>query len=159
MNDPIRSKRMIGRMIGRHAMFALAGMLALTGGAAVADGELPPEQSEGAVSYREGGIGIDESSAMHASSDDYPLMLSFAEYEDGAHAYTADVDVRIAEAGAADAGGPALEVLVEGPLLLVDLPPGRYEVTASLEGETQRRTVVLDEQQTQRLYFEWGTPA
>lgn len=153
MNDPIRSTR----MTGRRAMLALAGALAFGGGAAVAGDELPPEQSDGSVSYREGGIGIDESTAMRASSDQYPLMLSFAEYEGGAHAYTAGVDVRIAKADAA--GEPALQAHSEGPLMLVDLPPGRYEVIASFEGEAQRRTVVIDEQQTRRVYFEWGTPA
>lgn len=122
---------------------------------ALAQVPLPPEQDAGEISFREGGIGAREASAMRAAASDYPLMLSFAEYLGGQHAYTSNVDVRIAPA---DGRGPRLATNSGGPLMLIDLPAGTYNVVATQGGESLRRTVNVDRQQTERVFFEWGRP-
>ncbi|MFA5940591.1 MAG: hypothetical protein WC809_14630 [Sinimarinibacterium sp.] len=129
----------------------LAAVAALGGGTAMADDTLPAERDTGDVSYREGGIGSDEAQAMRAASDGYPLMLSFSEYLDGAHSYTTDVDVSIETKD----GTQLLDAHAKAPLMLIDLPRGVYEVTASLDGKQQSQTVHVQPQQTQRVYFEW----
>ena len=67
---------------------ALAAGLASTGAIA----QTPATQTAGAVQYRCGGIGVDESSAMRAAMKDYPLSLLFAQ-RDGA--YLANVAVEV----------------------------------------------------------------
>ncbi|MEW6167815.1 MAG: hypothetical protein AB1651_08980 [Pseudomonadota bacterium] len=115
---------------------------------------LPPEKTEQGVDYREGGIGEDEAQAMRQKSSEYPLMLTFAEYLDGQHAYTADVQVRIADAS----GDPVLQTQSDGPLMLVDLPRGEYEITATYEGKTKEQRVQVQPQESKNIVFEWGGP-
>lgn len=140
-----------GLPLRRSAASAALAALATCGGYAAADEVLPAEQSSGAVSYREGGIGIDQAQAMKAASAEYPLMLTFSEYLDGAHAYTTDVDVSIQSGD----GSRVLDTRADAPLMLVDLPDGVYQITASLDGRQQSQTVQVQQEGTQRVYFEW----
>ena len=91
--------------------------------------------SGGAIQWRCGGIGSDESTAMRAAMKVHPLSLLFAR-ADGA--YLADVQVEIR---AETAGGPAQSLRASGPVCLLTLPPGRYAVDASLGGQRQSRGV------------------
>jgi hypothetical protein len=115
---------------------------------------LPQEKTEQGVDYREGGIGEDEAQAMLQKSSEYPLMLTFAEYLNGKHAYTADVQVRIAD----QSGDPVLQTKSDGPLMLVDLPQGEYEITATYEGETKEQRVQVQPQESKNVVFEWDGP-
>lgn len=89
----------------------------------------------GAIQWRCGGIGSDESTAMRAAMKDHPLSLLFAR-TDGA--YLADVQVDIRAEGA---GGAAQSLRASGPVCLVTLPPGRYAVDASIGGQRKSQTV------------------
>lgn len=89
----------------------------------------------GAIQWRCGGIGSDESTAMRAAMKEHPLSLLFAR-ADGA--YLADVQVDIRAEGA---GGAAQSLRASGPVCLVTLPPGRYAVDASIGGQRKRQTV------------------
>ena len=100
----------------------------------------PPPQAAapggtGAIQWRCGGIGSDESTAMRAAMKDHPLSLLFAR-TDGA--YLADVQVDIRAEGA---GGAAQSLRASGPVCLVTLPPGRYAVDASIGGQRKSQTV------------------
>ena len=83
--------------------------------------QTPPMQSAGAVQYRCGGIGLDESTAMRSAMPSYPLALLFAA-ADGE--YLADVSVRLSGAGTA-------VFTASGPVCLLQLPQGKYSVTAT----------------------------
>ena len=96
---------------------ALAAGLASTGAIA----QTPATQTAGAVQYRCGGIGVDESNAMRAAMKDYPLALLFAA---SGGDYLADIQVQIS--GANDASFTA-----GGPVCLLKLPEGRYTVKAT----------------------------
>jgi len=100
---------------------------------------LPPSQVWHGIEYRAGGVGLEEREAMQAVSHDYSLMLSFA--RKGGTAYAADTEVTIRDAR----GRVVLDVVAEGPWLLVRLPAGQYRVTArstdGTEAVTQRVTV------------------
>ena len=96
--------------------------------------QTPPMQSAGAVQYRCGGIGVDESTAMRAAMKDYPLSLLFAR-ADGA--YEANVDVRITPQG----GGDAMQLRAGGPVCLLQLPAGSYRVEVQGAGQNHSRTV------------------
>lgn len=100
----------------------------------------PPPQAAapggpGAIQWRCGGIGSDESTAMRAAMKDHPLSLLFAR-ADGA--YLADVQVEIrAEA----TGGAARSLRASGPVCLLTLPPGRYTVDAAVGGQRKSQVV------------------
>ncbi|QHI99026.1 carboxypeptidase regulatory-like domain-containing protein [Xylophilus rhododendri] len=87
-------------------------------------------QSPADVKYRCGGIGSDESTQMREEMKSHPLSLLFAK-PDGD--YLADVQVSLSDTQ----GKPLQEWKASGPVCLVDLPPGRYKVSAR-SGDTSR---------------------
>lgn len=115
----------------RHARCALLTGAALLAGHAMAQG-LPAAQTAGAVQYRCGGIGIDESTAMRSAATDYPLALLFAA---AGGEYQADVKVSLSGASQAD-------FTAGGPVCLLQLPPGHYTVKATTkDGREKSQTV------------------
>ena len=104
---------------------------------AQAQSAMPQWKGEGAVRYVCGGIGSDESNAMRAAMKEHPLALLFAR-SDGA--YLADVDVDIKGAD----GAPSLALRASGPVCLVDIPDGRYTVSArTTGGEAKSQAVTV----------------
>ncbi len=110
-------------------------------------GELPEVQMQDEITYVTGGFGQEESCAMKAAARDYDLMLTFAE-RDGS--YVADVNVQII-----DSRGRTVLQTVSGPLLLVDLPAGKYQIAADYNGATRWRTVSVGGSHHDRLTLTW----
>lgn len=132
--------------------------IGLFSGAAVAaaganvSAEVPPEQNFGAVSYRVGGVGMDEAQAMREISTSYPLTLTFAERAtDGHSMFTAGVDVQIVDAS----GTVRLDAVAGGPMMLVNLPNGEYTVKADLNGESKAHELTLRSGEPSKLVFVW----
>ena len=115
----------IGSKNLRRALLACACVAGAVG--AQAQSAMPQWKGDGAVRYVCGGIGSDESNAMRAARKEHPLALLFAR-SDGA--YLADVDVDIKGAD----GAPSLALRASGPVCLVDIPDGRYTVSARTTG-------------------------
>lgn len=114
-------------------------------GAAVAAGE--PE-------YVTGGVGIEERSQMLASKPDYNVRMTFATR--GTGEYRSDVQVEIADTK----GKVNMHARDAGPLMFVNLEPGRYRVTATAaDGQVQRRELQVQPGRTKDLYFYWSEPA
>lgn len=133
--------------MSRHSAFPIAirrllrtlPVLACAAGALAAHAQsaMPPWKGEGAVRHVCGGIGSDESNAMRAAMKDHPLALLFAR-SDGA--YLADLQVEIK---AAD-GATALALRATGPVCLIDIPAGRYNIVATTQGgESKSQTVTV----------------
>ncbi|AVS67480.1 hypothetical protein C8245_18965 [Paracidovorax avenae] len=108
---------------------------------ATASAPLPEKKTQGALRYTCGGIGLDESTAMRAAMKDHPLSLLFAA---GGGDYLADVQVKLVPQGWGDAG--ALSFTATGPVCLLDLPAGSYEVEAMSAGKQKRQTVMVDKE-------------
>ena len=125
----------------------IASLLALSavGVQAQSAAAIPPMRSEGAVSYSCGGIGIDESTAMRAAMKDHPLSLLFA--RPGGD-YLADVAVVIKPAT-----GEAIQFNATGPVCLVDLPAGRYSVTAQANSVSKTQSAAIGHGSRRRLDF------
>jgi hypothetical protein len=96
-----------------------------------------------------GGVSQDELAELRGKQPFFSLSLLTAAKGSGAH--LAGVRVRIVDAK----GQAVLETEMDGPYLLVDLQPGKYQIEAVNEGETQKRTLTLRDGNTQRLvlYF------
>jgi hypothetical protein len=89
-----------------------------------------------------GGVGVEERGQMLASKPDYNVRMTFATRGTGAKGNT-NVNARDA-----------------GPLMFVNLEPGRYRVTATAaDGQVQRRELQVQAGRTKDLYFYWSEPA
>ena len=86
--------------------------------------------------------GIGEEGRAQAESVPYTLKLVYAQ-PDGA--YLGAVETRIT-----GRGGEVVNVQCPGPWVLVDLPPGSYEVTATFRGQTKSRRVTVGGSRQQR---------
>lgn len=95
-----------------------------------------------------GGVTQEEADQLRALAPSYPLEIQFARAADGA--FAADVQVRVVDAS----GRPVLMLYAAEPILLANLPPGRYTVEATYEGETKRQQVTLGRGH-QKLGFAW----
>ena len=140
--------------------FTKTGLLAITlvlsqseNVAFAATSGLPPIQHQGNVVYLSGGIGIDQSTALKDEMHKYPLVLEFAGKTYQGNEYLADVVVHITDMH----GATLLNVTSRGPFMLASLPNGRYKVTASYEGQTQRRVVDVTPSTHFRTLFLWPT--
>lgn len=112
---------------------------------------LPPEQTQGAVTYVSGGIGQDEAQAFEAAAAQYPLALEFAIKHTPRAEYTADVHVVVTDAQ----GTRVLDTNSDGPFLLAKLPAGRYTVTAERHQQTLTRTVHVATHKPTHVMFLW----
>lgn len=110
-------------------------------------GELPEVQMHDDITYVTGGFGQEESCAMKAAAGNYNLMLTFAE-RDGS--YVADVNVQII-----DSSGRTVLQTLSGPLLLVDLPAGKYRIAADYNGIARLRTVSVGGSHHGRFTLTW----
>jgi hypothetical protein len=107
------------------------------------------QQQQNGINYLSGGIGLDESKAIQQSTG-YNLHMTFAV---GAQdQYTADVDVTIEKSP----GQIVLTLSQTGPLVYVQLPPGKYTVIATRNGETRRDVTDVGSGTARNLVFHWN---
>jgi hypothetical protein len=105
-----------------NMFFPLATIALLTVGVARSALCAPdPEQTSGGIRYA--CAGVSEESRTDPRWSAYPVKLVFAAADGG---FLGDVTVTIAGAG----GGEVFSAHCLSPWLLVDLPPGKYEVEA-----------------------------
>jgi hypothetical protein len=130
----------------------LAGLACVAGGAVA---ETPGVHERGEVRFVSGGIGEQERRALDAlatSMDegfDAKIHLSAA----SGH-YLADAQVRIID----EQGRTLVDTQTEGPLMLVDLPEGRYTVEARDGSRAQGATLeVTPGDGLKPLYLAWTT--
>jgi hypothetical protein len=95
-----------------------------------------PVASTEAVKYLSGGAGDEERSQLMAQWPQFPLMIVFSA---SGGAYAVVDSVRFFNA----LGAVLLEVPQAGPLLMVNLPPGDYRVSARAGGAEQERGLHL----------------
>ena len=98
---------------------------------------LAPGFSNG-IPYLSGGIGDEEREAIEHARKDYNVKIVLTET---AGAYVSNVNLELATI----LGEPILALSGAGPLVLIQLPPGTYLITADYDGrKTQRRFDVKD---------------
>ena len=114
-------------------------------------GKLPPEMTQGGITYMSGGIGHDEAAAMRKEEREFPLSLEFVKRAKPTDEYLAGVDVTIKD----PQGKTDMHALADGPILLARLPDGKYKVSAELDGKTRTRDVVIAQHKPEHIVFEW----
>lgn len=98
---------------------------------------LPEVKTQNGVTYLSGGVGLDEAQAVESAAADYSLMLTFAIQKSGD--YLAYVNVKIAD----KSGKTVLDTVADGPMLLVQLPPGQYKISAVSSDRQVTKTVQI----------------
>ncbi len=150
----------------RHPRSAWAGaallLWAAAGAAAAQDAPplqqpLPAARQSGAVVYVTGGVSEGESAAFEAARAHYPLSIELVQaHPPGRDEFTAGAEVSVRNA----AGIEVLQATADGPYMLVQLPPGRYTVHATLNGRAAPpRTATVEDEGSGRavLRFPPGT--
>ena len=116
-------------------------------------------RAQSPVEVESGGVGLHDWALMKTRAHDYSFELTLAAKHSGA--YLADVDVEVRRM---PGGAVVVEHRTEGPLLLADLPPGRYRLDARyddvLPGAAShvRRdfTIASSDQRRMVVYFDTG---
>ncbi|HWZ73868.1 MAG TPA: carboxypeptidase-like regulatory domain-containing protein [Casimicrobiaceae bacterium] len=124
-------------------------VISLTAAAHADEGSLPPERSQGSVTYVSGGIGKDEADAMKQAASRYSLAIEMASPASPRAEYVADVKIDIRD----QRGATVLSTTSDGPMLLAKLPPGRYTINASKNGTSQQRNIVVGSSGPVRAMF------
>jgi len=114
---------------------------------------LPEAQTQNGITYLSGGVGLDESEAMKAAAKDYTLLITCSVQPTGQ--YLSDVKVSITD----KSGSPVLETVIDGPMLLVQLAPGQYRISADNDGVTMNRTVDIGSVHPTRVNLSWPAGA
>ena len=133
-------------LIGALATVSLTISLTATLGAASA--AIVESQHAGGVRSLQGGVGEAEQQQMKAAAGGYSLGLTFAA---DSGAYLADVAVRVLDAK----GHAVFDTTVRNPIVLVDLPAGRYSIEATYQGRTQRSSVTLAQGKSRAVTLRW----
>lgn len=122
-----------------HACAAIAATIFLIGNVLAADEmALPAVQRAGDVTWISGGVGQDESDAMKAQAGKYSLSVLFAAHMSGKRdVYTSPAKVTITRSD----NTPVLDIKPDGPYLLVNLPAGKYRISAT-DGQRRRTQAV-----------------
>lgn len=105
----------------------------------------------GGVDYLNGGIGTEQADRMRAMSADYPVEMTFAERNQNMNEFVADVHLRVTD----DRGNVIVDLPDQGPIFLLQVPPGGYTVEAARRGEVKTQRFDVAPGRHDRLGFEW----
>jgi hypothetical protein len=133
----------------RHLRNAVAALLVAGVGLSSAALEV---RTTGDVRWVSGGVGIDERDEMIMALPDYNFKLLVAAEKSGA--YLSAVRVVVHDVG----GRTVLDAPLAGPWLLSQLPPGRYELTATYAGRPQTRSFTIPADGRRELFLYWAVP-
>lgn len=107
-------------------------------------------QEQNGITYLSGGVGEDEAKAIQQATG-YNLHMTFAIGPE--NKYVPDVDVAIQKVP----GQTVLTLSDAGPLVYVQLPPGKYTVVATRNGEERRDTAEVGSGAARNLVFHWNS--
>ena len=114
-------------------------------------GEMPEQRTFQSTPYVTGGIGADEADFMREVAPNYSLAITFAA-QTGQFLNKVDVAVKN------PSGQVVLQANDAAPILLADLPAGRYLIEATHEGQTQTRNVAVADAGTTKVVLQWQVP-
>ncbi len=100
--------------------------------------------------YVTGGVSSEEREILEQSANVYNVRLTFAEK---GGAYLSDVNLVITDTKAKE----IVAILTNGPLFYIQLPPGRYDVSATFNNEAKKlKSLVVPKDKTVRQTLVWN---
>lgn len=103
------------------------------------------------LNYVSGGVSHSELATLHEGRDRYSLWVVTAASKSGAH--LAEVLVMIHD----QRQRVVFEGRLDGPWLFIDLPLGRYQVEAALDGKVQKRQTTIHRGDRHQVFFYFDT--
>ena len=114
--------------------------------------QVPNTQYANEIAYVAGGIGAEESAAIEVESKQWPLMLQFSQVDEkGWGVWISDIRVRIINSKNQE----IFSAICDGPMMLINLTPGQYDVVGTFEGRAQKRSVLIQVNKPQKLSIFW----
>jgi len=107
------------------------------------------QQSPSGINYVTGGVGKEQRNQFKELRNEFNLQLTFSEKKSGT--FLADIDVTIED----KSGNEVLNLSDVGPLFLVQLAPGNYQIKATSDNRTQTKKIYLTKKVIRDLYFYW----
>ena len=121
---------------------ALFGALGASTAAQGATYNPPIQMSRAGVEYMSGGIGHDEAQLMETVEPRWPASFEFAIKDHQKADFAADVRVTVRNA---ETGAVVLDrVDAHGPFMVARLDKGRYQVDATLAGQTLQQEITVN---------------
>lgn len=111
--------------------------------------EITIQQDNHGVDYVTGGIGSEEVEAMESFKKQFNLYFLFSEGKVGR--VIDDINISISDSK----NQPVFALEHAAPRLLLNLPSGKYQVTASYLGSEQRYRFTHDAKKHQRVILNW----
>ena len=108
----------------------------------------PQATAPAGIAFISGGIGEAAQAQLLAREKEFNLKLIFTLVEGN---YVSDTQIEIRDA----AGRPLISHVADGPFFLARLPVGTYSLTASYEGQTQMRKIVVATDRLRTEYIRW----
>ncbi len=113
--------------------------------------EVPESQNYQGIQYITGGIGSEESDAMLELGKKWPLTLEFSQDHPQRSLWVADVEVKITN----QKQKLIFAAISDGPILLINLEPGTYNMEFVFEKRPLKRKIKIEEGQPQKLPIAW----
>jgi hypothetical protein len=132
-------------------LLAAISMMTLASTQAAQVAPLPEAKSQGSLIYITGGVGKEEAQAMKQAARTYPLSLEFVHHALPRDEYLADVSVLIKD----HAGRTVLDTVSDGPFLLAKVPPGKYTVTATVNGKSKTTRATIAARKPDHVVMVW----
>ena len=107
-------------------------------------------QQQGNITFVSGGAGEEDRAALQQVESQYNLRLMFAARSGD---FLANVAVTLADAR----GGTVLDTIANGPIFYARVPPGRYRLTVTNQGQSQSRDISVGAAGAVRQDFYWAT--
>ena len=102
------------------------------------------------VTYISGGIG-EEAGDMRNIAKDYPIEIVFVQKLGLHEEFLANVKVKIQDMQT----HTMLDMTTDGPVLVVNLPAGKYQIIADYNNDVKQQKVVVNTKKNQKVVFWW----
>jgi hypothetical protein len=132
--------------------FILTTLLMLCSIAAIAQADIPELQINQGIEYLSGGIGSEESEAILALGPKWPLTLEFSQAHAERPLWVADVSVKVVNLKTQKI---IFTGLSDGPIMLINLPTGQYQLKLEFEGRPINKQIKVDADKPQKLSIAW----
>ena len=113
--------------------------------------QLPPTQGENSIQYIEGGVGSGESEAIEKDAKKWPLLLEFSQTNGASSEWVSGILLVIKDA----AGVEVFSHPVDGPMILLNLKPGKYTIEASYGTQKKSFNFYSVSGQHQKMNINW----
>jgi hypothetical protein len=106
-------------------------------------------QQQGNITFVSGGASGDDRDALKQIESQFNLRLMFAARNGD---YLANIAVTLSDAR----GNAVLDTIAEGPIFYAHVPPGRYRLTVSNQGQSQNRDLTISKGATRQDFY-WAS--